>query len=185
MSEIKNICDNLDITARQLIDFYDDVKRWERYLNHCWCAKINDKHENFQLSGQQLDLSIKEQEKLQTKLALFKRFPPEKYFRKTVVNYQNLLDQLKDKTVYILHLCERWLKQDAKRFYEQIEFFESLEADHLGPYTRNPEARFIIIDYDLNTHLLKDLLVPDKCCIHHVEQNVLLSMDCHEEFLRE
>lgn len=176
---------DIDIAARWLVNLYDDVKPWERYLNHCWCAAIKDNHDRGQLSPQQLDHCVNVQEKIQNKLMLFKRFPPEKYFRRQVVNYKKLLNGLKEKTVFILHVCEDWLKDDKNNFHEQIEFFESLKSDHLGMQIRDPEANFIIIDYDLNRYLLKQLNTPNKCCIHYVEKNVLLSTDCHEEFMRE
>lgn len=44
MKNIESICDDIDIAVRQFDNFYNDIKCWETYLNHCLYAKVKDKH---------------------------------------------------------------------------------------------------------------------------------------------
>lgn len=177
---------------------YDDLKRWEAYLNHCWYAKINRKYDTFQLARQNfmddiqdhydrnvIDEFLRQQETFQDKLILFKRFPPERYFRKHVIDYDNLLGRLQAENVYILHLCEDWVQKDKKKYHKQLRFFEYLIINLQGHRPDDSDTKFIIMDYDLNNHLLKNSNAPDRCCIHHFRKNVFLSKDCYADFVRE
>ena len=220
MNNIERICDNIDLAARQLGDFYDNVKRCERYLNHCWCAKIKETYDSFQLSKQQLmtnfqrhvktvrfgrgvqndidfnsfysehpcstktiDHFLSQQVKVQRKLAVFKRFSSEKYFRRNVIDYKNLLNEFKLENVYILHLYDDWLKDDKNRFHGNLQFFEYMKNDLLEYRIKDREAHFIIIDYDLNRHLLMNSNTLHQCCIHHVRSNVVASTDVYSDFI--
>lgn len=202
-------------------NIYHEIKRWEAYLNHCWCARIRDIHDSLDASQQRLvenfqgcteetlfkrdadnynddrlqsdpsqhlcskkamEMIRRQLDKFQLKLMFFERFPPMKYFRKTVIDYKKLLDGLKEKSAYILHMCDDWFQTDKDTFEKQLEFFQYLKDDCRAHLFKDAETNFIILDYDLNKHLLKNSDTPDRCCIHYIRQNRLISTDYYGEF---
>ncbi|CAF2613369.1 unnamed protein product [Rotaria sp. Silwood2] len=120
---------------------------------------------------------LKDNQKIKRKIdTLTKVSPEKKELLKILESVDDLILDLYDYDVYLLHTCEEWNTKENKRStLKQERYFTNLMKNEL--ISNNTKARFRVIDHDLHPELEEK---PNSCVIYHAKNGHIVTRDFYE-----
>ncbi|CAF3428272.1 unnamed protein product, partial [Rotaria socialis] len=130
-------------------------------------------------SSMSIERLLREKRNLTLKIRVLKDFQPEKHLLKEITSIRDILSDLYDKNVYLLHVSEEWETEDRDNSLKQLRFFKGMIKNE------TIDSAFIVIDYDLHhSDLEKDKDKANKCCIYHAAHGKIKSKDYYQDSLK-
>ncbi|CAF0811729.1 unnamed protein product [Adineta steineri] len=156
----------LDLIETKISNFNDEESELKGEISKLLVAIRSNKSEesemiklirgfcNHSCSCIEIEKFLEKNKYIENKINNLKRISPNKneLLEKIHSIEDYIEDYIEDNDIYLLHICEEWVNQNKKNSLKQIKYFNNLKNNEKD----NKNAKFWVIDYDLQSHLVKE-----------------------------
>lgn len=123
---------------------------------------------------------LKKQRYIKLRIQLLEQFERDKHLLKEITTIQDIVSDLYDKDVYLLHISEDWQSKHKETCNKQVRFFKQL-INKITTEANDNTSVYRVIDCDLHRcDLEDDENKANKCCIYYATRGSIKSKDYYD-----